>query len=238
MDILKHWLARDRPGNKAFARRYPDLNNFLGCNFPAEEFDLECDEEAVQGPLYPKEYYQRIAEQGRQALSEPRFPWKEISEAGNLHFEGVDDAYQWLQHIIDTLEEQLENDPGLSCDTKLRIWETNYGRDADWILERRGEPIALFTEPEQKEMFWYIYRVTPLTQDPELRRQMRTQAFWNEMDGLVWRSRELGIIAPNAFPGSYPPPETGRVAMRGLCINIGPPSPVDEAALQSRKNQS
>jgi hypothetical protein len=40
---------------------------------------------------------------------------------------------------------------------RLEIWETNYGRDAGWILERNGQPIAILSNWRNQEMFWDGY---------------------------------------------------------------------------------
>jgi hypothetical protein len=120
---------------------------------------------------------------------------------------------------------------------RLRIWETNYGRDAGWVIERQGQPIAVLTAPRLEEMFWDSYRMEILTDDPYLRQQLLTKEFWAraESERLVWRSREFGEVAPFAFPALSPFPEAGRLMMRGLFLPIGEPGPWDWLILWVRR---
>jgi hypothetical protein len=120
---------------------------------------------------------------------------------------------------------------------RLRVWETNYGREPGWLVERDGQPIAQLTEPRFEEMFWDSYRLDILTDDAELHRQMLTEEFWNkaESERLVWRSREFGEQAPSAFPSAAPFPEPGRLMIRGLYLPIGAPSLFDRAVLWLRR---
>jgi hypothetical protein len=112
---------------------------------------------------------------------------------------------------------------------RLRIWETNYGRDAGWLIERRGEVVAVLTDPRWEDMFWDGYRMEVVTSHPELRRRLQSAEFWAaaESEGLVWRSREFGEVADGAFPALSPFPEPGRLTMRRLYLPIGEPWPWD-----------
>jgi hypothetical protein len=120
---------------------------------------------------------------------------------------------------------------------RLRIWETNYGRDCGWIVERQDRPIAVLTEPRWEDMFWDSYRMEIVADDPELRARMFTTEFWLkvEAEGLVWRNREFGDVAEFAFPGGEPFPEPGRLMMRGLYLLIGEPWPWDWVVLWIRR---
>jgi hypothetical protein len=120
---------------------------------------------------------------------------------------------------------------------RLRIWETNYGRDAGWIIERRGLAIAVLTEPRWEEMFWDSYRMEITTEDATLRELLQTEGFWAkaESEGLVWRNREFGEVAQFAFPALSPFPEPGRLTMRALYLNIGEPWPWDCLILWVRR---
>jgi hypothetical protein len=120
---------------------------------------------------------------------------------------------------------------------RLRIWETNYGRDSGWIIEHQGKPIAVLTQPRTEEMFWDSYQMEITTNDPALRQQMLTKEFWAraEAEGLVWRNREFGDVASPAFPALSPFPEPGRLTMRGLYISIGYPWPWDWVVLWLRR---
>jgi hypothetical protein len=120
---------------------------------------------------------------------------------------------------------------------RLRIWETDYGRNAGWFIERRGEIIAVLTEPRWEDMFWDSYRIDITTEDSELRSLLQTEIFWTKPEGeqLVWRSREFGEVAEFAFPGGEPFPEPGRLIMRALYLRIGEPRPWDRLVLWFRK---
>src|SRR5437868_4473400 len=89
---------------------------------------------------------------------------------------------------------------------KLRIWETNFGRDAGWYVERSGERIAMLIDPRAIEMFWDSYLLVPLTDDVDLQQRLQMDSFWNnaEGEGLAFRNRELGTIAKYAFPAWNP----------------------------------
>ena len=120
---------------------------------------------------------------------------------------------------------------------RLKIWETDYGRAAGWLVECDGHPIAQLTEPRFEEMFWDSYRLEILTDDSELRRRILTDEFWDnaESEGLVWRSGEFGEQAPNAFPSGAPLREPGRVVMRALYLSIADPTLFDGAVLWFRR---
>jgi hypothetical protein len=119
---------------------------------------------------------------------------------------------------------------------RLRIWETNYGRDAGWFIERRGQIIAVLTDPRWEDMFWDSYRIDITTEDPELRPLLQTEAFWAkaESEPLVWRNREFGEVAEFAFPALAPFPEPGRLMMRALYLSIAEPWPWDSLVLWFR----
>jgi hypothetical protein len=120
---------------------------------------------------------------------------------------------------------------------RLRIWETNYGRDAGWVIERQSQVVAILTDPRFEDMFWDSYRLEVVTADPELRQRMRTPEFWAvaESEGLVWRNREFGEVANGAFPALSPFPEPGRLIVRRLYLDIGQPWPWDFFVLWWRR---
>lgn len=130
--------------------------------------------------------------------------------------------------------------PGVrSYGRRLRIWETNYGRDAGWLIERRGEVVAVLTDPRWEDTFWDSYRMEVVTADSELRERLQTVEFWAaaESEGIVWRSREFGEVADGAFPALSPFSESGRLSMRRLCLPIGEPWPWDWLVLRWRRRR-
>ena len=123
------------------------------------------------------------------------------------------------------------------CVRRLRMWESEHGRGRGWFVERRGEVVAVLTQPRREEMFWDSYRMEIVTQDPELRQRLLTKGFWDgaEGEGLVWRSREFGEVAEDAYPSLSPFPEPGRLTVRGLYLPIGNPRPWERVALWLRR---
>ena len=49
---------------------------------------------------------------------------------------------------------------------RLRIFETDYGRQVGWFMEHHGRRVAELTEPRCEDMFWDSYRIDLLTDDP------------------------------------------------------------------------
>ena len=121
---------------------------------------------------------------------------------------------------------------------RLRIWETNHGRDCGWTIEQHGDPIAILSDAQQQDMFWHTYKIDVLTQDADLRERIASGEFWAnaEAEGLIYRNREFGCAATCAFPALSPYTEDGRLAMRGLYIRIGAPRPWDTFALWVRRH--
>jgi hypothetical protein len=117
---------------------------------------------------------------------------------------------------------------------RLKIWETNCGRDAGWIVERNGQPIAILSNPRSADMFWDSYDLEIIAEDSDLRQRVSTVEFWDELDGMIYRSRVFGDIVEHAFPAASPFPSPGRLSMRGLYLSIGEPKPWDRVMLWLR----
>jgi hypothetical protein len=120
---------------------------------------------------------------------------------------------------------------------RLRIWETNYGRDCGWIIEQKGKPIAILSDAQFQDMFWESYKIDVVTDDADLRQRIATREFWAraEEEGLVYRNRGFGCVAEGAFPALTPYTEDGRLVMRRLYIAIAAPRPWDEAIIWIRR---
>jgi hypothetical protein len=120
---------------------------------------------------------------------------------------------------------------------RLRLWETNYGRDAGWVLERDGRPVAVLTDWRFEEMFWDSYRIEPIGDDPEERREILTNAFWDadKWIGVVWRNREFDEPPLAPFPAIQPIRDPGRVTVRALYIPIPGPWWWDRLVLWVRR---
>jgi hypothetical protein len=124
----------------------------------------------------------------------------------------------------------------LSYSQRLRIWETNYGRGAGWIIEREGKPLAILSDCRYEDMFWDSYRIQPITEDADGKR-MLTQEFWTGSDwvGLTWRNRDFDLPPLAPFPAGEPIREPGRVTVRGLYLPIGDPRWWDRLVLWVRR---
>jgi hypothetical protein len=72
------------------------------------------------------------------------------------------------------------------------------------------------------EMFWVSYALEPLVDDPAERERIVSDRTWWHQSGLKFRNREFGIVAPLAFAGGVT--ESGRVVMRALYLDVGPPT--------------
>jgi hypothetical protein len=118
---------------------------------------------------------------------------------------------------------------------RLAFFETVYNGQAGWYVERAGQRVALLLDSRFVDMFWYSYRVEPLAQGPEERHRIQLDPGWWHQRGLVFRSRELGVVAEGAFAGGQVFTDTGRVIMRGLYCGITPPDYWERGVLWVRK---
>ena len=106
---------------------------------------------------------------------------------------------------------------------RLRILETNYGREAGWYVEYRGRRIAALIDCRYWDMFWDSYQLEPFTNDPEDQEKLFSDDLWNDVAGLGFVNRELGIAASHAFPAGAAGRilrEEGRLVMRGLYLPV------------------
>jgi hypothetical protein len=118
---------------------------------------------------------------------------------------------------------------------RVTLFETNYGRQAGWYVERGGRRVALLLDPRFEEMFWDSYRVQPLVDDPEERRRILSSREWWRQSELVFRNRQIDAVADTAFAGGRVFTDDGRVLMRGLHFGIGPPDCWERAVLWLRR---
>jgi hypothetical protein len=106
---------------------------------------------------------------------------------------------------------------------RLRILESNYGRDGGWYVEVEGRRLAALTDPQYYDMFWDSYRLEPLTTDPAELEMLFSADFWDHCGGITFRSRAFGEVAPNAFPSLLAGAvlqQTGRLVVRGLYLPV------------------
>lgn len=120
-------------------------------------------------------------------------------------------------------------------DRRLAIFETNYGRAADWWIELDGRRLGRLTDGKFDDMFWYVYRVDLASSDDEARALVLAPDLWARCR-LTFRSVPFGILAESAF-GGVRGPQQGRIALRGLCIDISEPSLFERVLLWWRRRR-
>ncbi len=69
---------------------------------------------------------------------------------------------------------------------RLRIWETDFGRDSGWVIERQGETIAILTEWRSEEMFWDSYLLEIVAADSGLRGRCSQRSSGHERNPRSW----------------------------------------------------
>jgi hypothetical protein len=121
---------------------------------------------------------------------------------------------------------------------RLRLIETNCGRESGWYAERNGERLAILTDCRWEEMFWDSYHLEPITNDPVLNQRLLLE-FWidDEWEDVYFRNREFPeIVVTQAFPG--PMREPGRLMIRGLYDCPLPRMPWDYLLLWLRRRHA
>ncbi|RYG71270.1 hypothetical protein EON80_05480 [bacterium] len=126
----------------------------------------------------------------------------------------------------------------LTLAQRLRIWETDYGRTAGWLMELRGHPVAILSDPKPEEKPWTSYRFAPVTQDVKLLAAMKTEQFWKELNGITFRSREFHIEVTDVVAAASTHLDLSRIVLRGLAIPIEPPNFLQQQMLKSRKKRA
>lgn len=112
---------------------------------------------------------------------------------------------------------------------RLAVFETNWGREADWWVELDGRRLARLTGGELVDMFWFGYRLDLTGFDDEARRLIEDRELWLQCK-LTFRSVPFGVLAEHAFCGGRGP-DDGYVTMRGMCVPIDEPSWRERVAL-------
>jgi hypothetical protein len=120
---------------------------------------------------------------------------------------------------------------------RLRILETDYGRNAGWVVEWEGREIAVLTEPEFVDMFWESYRIESHVEDKDERCRILTDKDWwlANLSGLTFRNREFNDVALSAFPAGDVFTVKGRIIMRALYLNVDEPNLWDRFILFLRR---
>jgi hypothetical protein len=120
---------------------------------------------------------------------------------------------------------------------RLRVIETNYGRDCGWFVEFEGRRLARLTDPNcNGEMFWVGYKIEALTNDPKDRALLESNEFWNSC-AAVYRNCEFDEVVTNALTAGKSGDwvrEHGTLTIRALHLNA-PNYPWDGLLLWTRR---
>lgn len=104
---------------------------------------------------------------------------------------------------------------------RLRTFESNYGRDLGWYVEKQGVTVVALVDPQREDMFLHSYRLEPV-EGTSLPAVVFRPDFWDGGD-LVFRNRGTGEVVRKAFAGgTMPTREHPRVIMRALYSRLHP----------------
>ena len=121
----------------------------------------------------------------------------------------------------------------------LRIWETNFGRDAGWILKREGETLAVLTDSQYHDMFWESYQLEIVATDAATRQVLITPEFWTgpACSELTWHNRLFDLVPLAPLPAGLQSELPGRLIVRGLYLLVRAPWQMDRLVLWVRRRQ-
>jgi hypothetical protein len=87
---------------------------------------------------------------------------------------------------------------------------------AELIVERDGRPVAVLSDPQFDDMFWFAWRITPLADDAAV----TSDAFWTHGHEAttVFRCKSSGAVAKTAFWAGADPVRGGRLILRGAYV--------------------
>ncbi|AOY84078.1 MAG: hypothetical protein F6K63_27140 [Moorea sp. SIO1G6] len=93
---------------------YENLYSFLAGEFAEADFEGKSDQEVVLGCNNPElaKWHRTIIAEGRVALASRSFPWKDVGDYANRHFETEESARKWLTEMLDLLESGLDKVSG------------------------------------------------------------------------------------------------------------------------------
>jgi hypothetical protein len=86
------------------------------------------------------------------------------------------------------------------------------------IVEHRGQVVALLDNPHLYDMFWFDWRIAPLTRDVDV----TSNEYWaaTEMESTVLRRKRSRKVAPTALWPTKPIRD-GRFMLRGAYVPAG-----------------
>ena len=121
----------------------------------------------------------------------------------------------------------------------FRIWETDFGTECGWVIEKDGEEIGILSDPRPDEMFYTSYKMEITTNDDDLAFRMETRAFWEKAaeHGIKWRNLGFDAVVDDAYPATNPFPEPGRLSIRALRIPLREPKFFEKITVWLRRRK-
>ncbi len=119
---------------------------------------------------------------------------------------------------------------------RLDLWETEYGRNTDWLLEYEGRVLARLTDSRCEEMFWYSYEMAISTEDEEWRQRLLDAEWWEQGPAEVtFYNPTFDASCNSAFAAGLG--EDGRPILRALSVKGPSPMPWDQLVLWWRRRK-
>ncbi len=120
---------------------------------------------------------------------------------------------------------------------RIQLFETDYGHEYGWFVERNGERIATLSHPRYFDMFWRLFTVEPIIQDTEKKRLLSTDEFWGDRF-LLYRNCNLNIVTRNFIVRWNSDLPEGTVILRGYPIDDPEPTLREKLLLFFRRFHS
>lgn len=119
-----------------------------------------------------------------------------------------------------------------------KLWLDVVETGGGWFIERDGRKVALLTDPQFVDMFWYAWQIEPLAEGQVEPAELLSPEFWDftHLPRTVFRSREYNVVA-EAFWAGEDPVRNGRLVMRALYQPVREPWPWERVILWIRQRQ-
>lgn len=104
----------------------------------------------------------------------------------------------------------------MSLRERTRQRRTVIATPSELVVERGGRAVALLSEPQFEDMFWFSWRITPLAADVAV----ASDDFWadSEAETIVFRCKHSNSVAATAFWAGTNPERDGRLVLRGAYV--------------------
>jgi hypothetical protein len=118
---------------------------------------------------------------------------------------------------------------------RLAVFDTDWGREADWWVELDGRRLARLTHGGFVDMFWWGYRIDLTDFDDEARRLIEDRELWLRCK-FTFRSVPFGVVAEHPLCGGRGP-DNGYITMRGMAIPLDGPTWWERLVLWQRRRR-